>query len=79
MRRAAAIPTQLVTYPPVSAEVGEVAPDFSLPTVVDGEIKQLSLKDYRGKWVVLFWYPKDVRNRRCRPCAAQRRRSHRRR
>src|SRR5438552_6089330 len=37
-------------------EVGKPAPDFS-PTTGDGS--QASLKDYRGKWVVLYFYPKD--------------------
>jgi len=36
--------------------VGSPAPDFSLPT---NEGKPASLKDYRGKWVVLYFYPKD--------------------
>ena len=36
--------------------VGAAAPDFSLTT---NEGKQASLKDYRGKWVVLYFYPKD--------------------
>lgn len=27
--------------------------------VVDGEIKQISLEDYKGKWTVVFFYPKD--------------------
>jgi peroxiredoxin Q/BCP len=36
--------------------VGTPAPDFSL-TTSDGS--QVSLKDYRGKWVVLYFYPKD--------------------
>ena len=36
--------------------VGQPAPDFSLTT---GDGSQLSLKDYRGKWVVLYFYPKD--------------------
>src|SRR5260370_14697663 len=35
---------------------GTSAPDFSL-TTNDGS--QISLKDYRGKWVVLYFYPKD--------------------
>lgn len=35
---------------------GVVAPDFSLGSQ-DGS--QVSLKDYRGKWVVLYFYPKD--------------------
>src|SRR6476660_175143 len=37
-------------------EVGKSAPDFSLTT---GDGSQVSLKDYRGKWVVLYFYPKD--------------------
>ncbi len=37
-------------------EAGAPAPDFSLRTS-DGS--QVSLKDYRGKWVVLYFYPKD--------------------
>ncbi|WKT81426.1 peroxiredoxin [Thermosynechococcus sp. PP45] len=39
--------------PPLNAP----APDFSLPSSVDGQ--PISLKDYRGKWVVLYFYPKD--------------------
>src|SRR5436305_2115277 len=35
---------------------GAPAPDFSLMT---GDGSQVSLKDYRGKWVVLYFYPKD--------------------
>ena len=37
-------------------ETGQPAPDFSL-TAGDGS--HVSLKDYRGKWVVLYFYPKD--------------------
>ena len=37
-------------------ETGKPAPDFSLTT---GDGSQVSLKDYRGKWVVLYFYPKD--------------------
>jgi peroxiredoxin Q/BCP len=36
--------------------VGSPAPDFTLPSQ-DGT--QVSLKDFRGKWVVLYFYPKD--------------------
>jgi len=38
-------------------EAGKPAPDFSLSTS-DGS--QVSLKDYKGKWVVLYFYPKDM-------------------
>ncbi|MEL6163757.1 MAG: peroxiredoxin [Cyanobacteria bacterium J06628_3] len=37
--------------------INEPAPEFTLPTNTgDGEV---SLSDYRGKWVVLYFYPKD--------------------
>ncbi len=39
-----------------SLTVGAKAPDFSLPTA-DG--RTVSLKDFRGKKVVLYFYPKD--------------------
>ena len=35
---------------------GTIAPDFTA-TTDDGST--LRLKDLRGKWVVLYWYPKD--------------------
>jgi peroxiredoxin Q/BCP len=39
-----------------SPSEGSSAPDFSLPSQ---EGSPVSLKDYRGKWVVLYFYPKD--------------------
>ena len=36
--------------------VGSVAPEFTLPSQ---EGSPISLKGYRGKWVVLYFYPKD--------------------
>jgi alkyl hydroperoxide reductase subunit AhpC len=35
------------------------APEFSGVAVVNGEFKNISLKDYAGKYVVLFFYPLD--------------------
>ncbi len=37
-------------------EVGKPAPDFTLK---NEEGKDVSLKDFRNKWVVLYFYPKD--------------------
>lgn len=37
--------------------VGTTAPDFTLSSQ---EGKQVSLKDFRGQWVVLYFYPKDM-------------------
>jgi len=40
----------------MSKEVPYQAPDFTLP---DSSGSNVSLKDYSGKWVVLYFYPKD--------------------
>ena len=37
-------------------QVGQPAPDFSLSSM---EGRTVGLKDYKGKWVVLYFYPKD--------------------
>ena len=35
------------------------APCFSGTAVIDGQFKPISLTDYKGKYVVLFFYPLD--------------------
>jgi peroxiredoxin Q/BCP len=37
-------------------KIGEDAPTFTLP---DSQGNQVSLNDYKGKWAVLYFYPKD--------------------
>jgi peroxiredoxin Q/BCP len=37
-------------------QAGATAPNFTLPSQED---KPVSLSDYKGKWVVLYFYPKD--------------------
>ncbi|GLI40046.1 thioredoxin peroxidase [Geobacter hydrogenophilus] len=49
----------MVRTAPEVAKVGEQAPPFTLDAVVDKDFKKVSLGDYRGKWVVLFFYPAD--------------------
>ncbi|MEM1311024.1 MAG: peroxiredoxin [Cyanobacteria bacterium P01_H01_bin.153] len=39
--------------------VGQSAPDFTATAVVDQEFKTIKLSDYRGKYVILFFYPLD--------------------
>jgi alkyl hydroperoxide reductase subunit AhpC len=39
--------------------IGEAAPDFTLKGVWAGRVADYSLRSYRGKWVVLFFYPAD--------------------
>jgi alkyl hydroperoxide reductase subunit AhpC len=44
----------------MSVLVGKPAPDFTAQAVMpDGSFKEVSLSDYRGKHVVLFFYPLD--------------------
>lgn len=39
------------------APIGSAAPNFTLTSQED---KPVSLSDYKGKWVVLYFYPKDM-------------------
>jgi len=41
------------------ATVGKAAPNFKAKAVINGEFKDVSLSDYKGKYVVLFFYPLD--------------------
>ena len=44
----------------MSVLVTQPAPDFSAEAVMeDGSFKKISLSDYRGKYVLLFFYPLD--------------------
>ena len=39
--------------------VGNPAPEFELEGYFKGEFKKYKLSDYRGKWVILLFYPLD--------------------
>ncbi|MGH7831493.1 MAG: peroxiredoxin, partial [Candidatus Binatia bacterium] len=39
--------------------IGYKAPEFTLKGIYQGRISDYSLKSYRGKWLVLFFYPAD--------------------
>ncbi len=39
--------------------VGRLAPEFALEGVLNGKFHTYRLSDYKGKWVVLFFYPLD--------------------
>ena len=43
----------------IKLEIGEMAPNFSVEALVGNDTKKVSLSDYKGKWVVLFFYPAD--------------------
>ena len=42
-----------------TAQIQKRAPDFAGTAVVDGQFKPIKLEDYKGKYVVLFFYPLD--------------------
>ena len=43
----------------MSRLVGLPAPDFTATAVIDQEFQDVTLSQYRGKYVVLFFYPLD--------------------
>lgn len=40
-------------------KIGQKIPDFQLDAFVNNEIKKVNLKDYRGQWLILIFYPAD--------------------
>ena len=41
-------------------QIGMPAPVFKGTAVVDGQFKEINLADFKGKYVVLFFYPLDL-------------------
>ncbi len=39
--------------------VGKKAPDFTTQAYKDGAFSPVSLSDYHGQWVYMFFYPGD--------------------
>jgi len=63
---AAGAPKQAGTTSPIKEEramniarVGHPAPDFEANVYQDGTFKTLRLSDYKGKWIILCFYPGD--------------------
>lgn len=54
---AAVAPGALYAGDSTMPSVGQAAPTFTLPSQ---DNSQISLKSFRGKWVVLYFYPKDM-------------------
>jgi len=40
-------------------KIGDKLPEFLAEAYIDGEIKKISLSDFKGKWIILFFYPAD--------------------
>lgn len=43
----------------MKVQIGQPAPDFTAQAVVNGQFEQISLSSYRGRNVVLFFWPLD--------------------
>ncbi len=43
----------------MNVKIGHVVEDFETDAYINDEIKRVKLSDYRGKWVVLAFYPAD--------------------
>lgn len=41
------------------AKIGHKAPHFKVKAFYNGDFKEVSLEEYKGKWVVLAFYPAD--------------------
>jgi len=53
------VPMLVVCSDVMSLQPAKPAPHFDGMAVVGGEFKKISLCDYKGKYVVLFFYPLD--------------------
>jgi NADH-dependent peroxiredoxin subunit C len=40
-------------------QINDKAPEFTENAFLNNEVRRISLADYKGKWVVLFFYPAD--------------------
>ena len=43
----------------MAIRIGEKVPDFETEAYAEGKIQKVKLSEYKGKWVVLFFYPLD--------------------
>lgn len=41
-------------------KIGHAAPAWEAPALVNGDFKDISLSDYKGKYLVFFFYPLDL-------------------
>jgi len=43
----------------MTVKIGEQVPDFELDAFYKNDLEKIKLSSYRGKWVILFFYPAD--------------------
>jgi len=52
-------PEEMTQFKWAQLQVGGPAPGFRGTAVIDGDFQDIALEDYRGKWVIFFFYPLD--------------------
>jgi peroxiredoxin (alkyl hydroperoxide reductase subunit C) len=50
---------QIQEVPAMQARVGHPAPDFEATAYFKGEFNNIRLSDYKGKWILVCFYPGD--------------------
>ena len=48
-----------ISFPKYKASIGEPAPPFTAMCYENGNFHSISLSSFKGKWVILFFYPHD--------------------
>jgi hypothetical protein len=43
----------------MTAKIGKTAPDFEAGAFIEGGFRNIRLSEFKGKWVVLCFYPGD--------------------
>ena len=43
----------------MGVQIEKKAPDFEAEAYEQGRLRKIRLSDYRGRWVLLFFYPAD--------------------
>jgi peroxiredoxin (alkyl hydroperoxide reductase subunit C) len=56
---AAAGATTVMEVKETMVKVGKEAPEFTAPAFYEGQFMNISLSEYKGKWVLLCFYPGD--------------------
>lgn len=59
LHRAGFLRTLSVSANQLTPKIREPAPSFKATAVVNNDFKEIRLEDYRGKYLVLFFYPLD--------------------
>ncbi|OFW80231.1 MAG: hypothetical protein A2201_02700 [Alicyclobacillus sp. RIFOXYA1_FULL_53_8] len=52
-------PPSFTSAQPNCASRDDLAPSFCAEALVHGKVKEVCLEDYKGQWLVLFFYSSD--------------------